>query len=39
MFDAEKAHSEYKKDNMDGKKDNQDTSMGKLCLKKPVMNL
>ena len=33
MFDAEKAHSEFRKENMYGKKDDQDTSKGKVMSK------
>ena len=33
MFDAEKPQSEFKKGNIDDKKDDQDTSKGKVLYK------
>ena len=33
MFGAKKAHTEFRKENMYGKKDNQETSKGKVVFK------
>ena len=33
MFDAKKAHTEFRKGNMYGEKDNQETSKGKVMFK------